>query len=492
MSEWVDQITASFEKHYKIYCLIIALLAAINLFFYLGKDPVMDWDEARHGVTAYEMLQNHDYIKLTYMGETDYYNLKPPLGMWLIGLAYQIFGYNAFALRFFSALSAFLLILFAVFLARRLFNPSAAILTGLILATTFAVLYDHAGRTGDFDSILALLIIIGVISLYKMKDDIRYFYLVGLCLSLAFLLKSFASFQLIAITVVYLIIIRKLIKIKIRDYLLFLIILVIPVSLWAILRFNSDGSVFLQKMISTDLLQRGTTVIDQHKHDIFFYVYNMIAGSFPWILLLFIIPFYKRKYFITNEKKKFSQWMDLQDFKRDPLLLIWFALLFLIFSLSQTKCHWYVKPLYPIVAILIGWLLSSVIKPSFPKKKFFMIFFISLFVVSEVLMVGIMFVKKQDAGGFDHQIFTQLTTNSYPKNASIYATNWSQSQIFIAEVLKGLKPYSLSDTLEFIKRAKPNDLVLISNDTTNQSFIKQYQLKIIGENKIWVLAQKKN
>jgi 4-amino-4-deoxy-L-arabinose transferase-like glycosyltransferase len=490
MSEWVDKITASFEKHYKTYCFIIALLAGFNLFFFLGQDPVMDWDEARHGVTAYEMLQNHDYIKLTYMGETDYYNLKPPLGMWLIGFAYKIFGYNAFALRFFSALSAFLLILLAMFLARRLFNPSAAVLTGLILATTFAVLYDHAGRAGDFDSILALLIIIGVMSLHKMKDDIRYFYLAGLCLSLAFLLKSFASFQLIAITIVYLFIIRKLIKIKIRDYLLFLIILVIPISLWAILRFNSDGAVFLEKMISTDLLQRGATVIDQHQHDIFFYVYNMIAGSFPWILLLFIIPFYKRKYFITDEKKKFSKWMDLQDFKGDLLLLIWFILPFLMFSLSQTKCHWYVKPLYPVVAILIGWLLSSVIKPSFPKKKFFMIFFMSLLVISEVLMVGIMIVKKQDAGGFDHQIFTQLTEDSYPKNASIYGTKWSQSQIFIAEVLKGLKPYSISDALEFIERSKPNDLILLLNDTTNQSFIKQYHLKTIGENKTWILAQR--
>lgn len=43
------------------------------------------------------MLQNRDYIKSTYMGETEYWNLKPPLGIWLIGLAYKIFGYNAFA-----------------------------------------------------------------------------------------------------------------------------------------------------------------------------------------------------------------------------------------------------------------------------------------------------------------------------------------------------------------------------------------------------------
>jgi 4-amino-4-deoxy-L-arabinose transferase-like glycosyltransferase len=58
MNEWTGKITLSFNKHFKLYCIIIALLAGFNLFFNLGQDAVKDWDEARHGVTAYEMLQN--------------------------------------------------------------------------------------------------------------------------------------------------------------------------------------------------------------------------------------------------------------------------------------------------------------------------------------------------------------------------------------------------------------------------------------------------
>lgn len=488
MREWIDNITVSFEKHFKTYCFIIALLAGFNLFFHLGQDAVKDWDEARHGITAYEMLQNQDYIKMTYMGETEYVNLKPPLGMWLIGLAYKIFGYNAFALRFFSALSAFFLILLAVYLARKLFNPSVAVLSGFISATSFAVLFDHAGRAGDFDSILALLVILSVISLYKMETDSRYFYLNGFLISLGFLLKSFASFQMIAITAVYLIVTRKLTKIKIRDYLLSLIILIIPIAIWVTMRFYSDGTIFFQTMLSYDLFERGTTVLDGHKHDIFFYVYNMMAGTFPWILLLFIIPFYKRKYFI-GEKKGFFKRMKWKVFEQNSLIIVWFGLPLLMFSLSQTKCHWYVKPLYPALCILIGWLLASVIKPSFPKKKFFTILFLSFLAVSEVLMVGVMIFKKYEAG-FDHQILTQLNTNSYSKSTTIYGVNWSQSQIFIAEVLKGLKPFSIPDTSSFISRSKTDDLLLIPNDSTNQNFVKQYQLRIIKQNKAWLLTRK--
>ncbi len=170
--------------------------------------------------------------------------------------------------------------------------------------------------------------------------------------------------------------------------------------------------------------------------------------------------------------------MEWEDFKQNQLIIVWFCLPLLMFSLSQTKCHWYVKPLYPALCIIIGWLLASVIKPSFPKKKFFTILFLSFLAVSEVLMVGVMIFKKHEAG-LDHQILTQLNSNSYPKHASIYAVNWSQSQIFIAEVLKGLKPYFIPDIITFISRSKTNNLLLIPNDLSNQNFATQYQLKII-------------
>jgi 4-amino-4-deoxy-L-arabinose transferase-like glycosyltransferase len=492
MAEWIDNITLSFEKHFKIYCLIIALVAGFNLFFHLGLDSIKDWDEARNGITAYEMVQNHDYIKMTYMGETEYCNLKPPLGMWLISLAYKIFGFNAFALRFFSSLSAFFLILLAVYFARKFFDPTTAILSGFILATSFGVLFDHAGRAGEFDSKLALLVILCVISLYKMKTDTRYFYLNSLCISLAFLLKSFASFQLIAITVVYLFFSRKIIKIKFRDYLLFFIMLIIPISLWAIMRYNSDGTIFFQKMLSYDLLQRGMTVLDGHQHDVFFYIYTMMANTFPWILLLFIIPFSKHRYFM-GEKKRFLQWMEWDCFWQDPLIIVWFCVPLLMFSLSQTKLPWYIKPQYPALGIFIGWLLASVIKPSFPKKKFFTILMLNFLVISEALMIGVMIFREHEVG-LDQQILTQLNTGSLQKNIAIYAVNWStsahQGQIFIAEVEKGLKTCSIANNKAFIRKAKTNDLLLMPKNSANQAFVKQYSLRMIDENREWLLAQK--
>jgi hypothetical protein len=109
-------------------------------------------------------------------------------------------------------------------------------------------------------------------------------------------------------------------------------------------------------------------------------------------------------------------------------------------------------------------------------------------VISEVLMVGVMIFKKHEAG-LDHQILSQLNTYSHQKNTAIFAVNWSQSQVFIVEVLKGLKPYTIPDNSAFFSRSKPNDLLLIPNNSTNQSFAKQYHLRIIQENHEWLLVQ---
>ena len=69
---------------------------------------ILDYDESRHGINAYEMIRNQDYVVSTYQGEPDYWNLKPPLSFWLIAVGYRMFGYNALGLRFFSALASLL------------------------------------------------------------------------------------------------------------------------------------------------------------------------------------------------------------------------------------------------------------------------------------------------------------------------------------------------------------------------------------------------
>ena len=83
----------------------------------------------------------------TYMGETDLWNLKPPLGYWTVMVGYALFGYTSFGLRFVSAVcwiaTAFVL---AQWLRKHAGLPSSICFILLMVASTR--LYEaHLVRT---------------------------------------------------------------------------------------------------------------------------------------------------------------------------------------------------------------------------------------------------------------------------------------------------------------------------------------------------------
>ena len=71
-----------FEKFYWIFFAVACLTLAFYCFRCLDVQYVDSWDEARHGVNAYEMIQNGDYIRHTYNYVTDDWNLKPSISYW--------------------------------------------------------------------------------------------------------------------------------------------------------------------------------------------------------------------------------------------------------------------------------------------------------------------------------------------------------------------------------------------------------------------------
>ncbi|MED1487887.1 ArnT family glycosyltransferase [Bacillus smithii] len=96
---------------YFLLALILLSVACYNIFFNLGKFPIYSWDEARHGVNAYEMLRQGNFIVNTYRYKMDYWNLKPPLSYWAIMLGYKTAGFNALGLRLISGICAMLTII---------------------------------------------------------------------------------------------------------------------------------------------------------------------------------------------------------------------------------------------------------------------------------------------------------------------------------------------------------------------------------------------
>lgn len=125
-------------------------------FYHLNYAALRDWDEARHGVSAYEMLRNGEPVVSTWQYTPDYWNLKPPLSEWLIMLGYRLFGFNAWGLRFYSALSMFLTGLLCTVFIFRHYGRTASAFCLLTICSFLPLFISHCARHGDADALYIL------------------------------------------------------------------------------------------------------------------------------------------------------------------------------------------------------------------------------------------------------------------------------------------------------------------------------------------------
>lgn len=115
------------KKTYLILCCIV-LIAGLFRFIALGSNPpFLNWDEVAWGYNAYALgLNARDefgrFLPYTYLESFGDY--KPPVYAYLTVLPVKIFGLNAFATRFASALCGTLTVLITYFLVKRLFPKS--------------------------------------------------------------------------------------------------------------------------------------------------------------------------------------------------------------------------------------------------------------------------------------------------------------------------------------------------------------------------------
>ncbi len=137
-------------KQILIHVLLILVIACGIFFTNLGRAKLWDRDEPRNAGCAVEMLSRGNYVVPTFNGELRHQ--KPVLLYWLMISAYKVFGINEFSARFWSALLALGTVLATYGIGRRLFHPTAALLSAIILSTT--LMFDVAARAATPDSVL--------------------------------------------------------------------------------------------------------------------------------------------------------------------------------------------------------------------------------------------------------------------------------------------------------------------------------------------------
>jgi 4-amino-4-deoxy-L-arabinose transferase-like glycosyltransferase len=216
----------------------------------------------------------------------------------------------------------------------------AAILAGIGIATSFGFMAHHGARSGELDAPLTLLLFLAFMLASWMFESRAARLALGLILSLAFLLKSFAIIPFVAALGLYGLITRGMASW--RAWVLPVFVPVVVVVTWAVARNVAEGSTeFVRRMFLEDLLLRSTTAIDPDRPSWWDYVGALVDRQAPWPLLVLIA---------WGLSGKFAQRRLSGDFS----CLLWcFCLVPLVlFTLARTHHSHYIIPLYPAWAIL--------------------------------------------------------------------------------------------------------------------------------------------
>ncbi|MEO1402919.1 MAG: glycosyltransferase family 39 protein [Cyanobacteria bacterium J06635_1] len=318
------------------------------LFWQLDQPGLRMWDEARQAVSALEMSFNHRWLILYFDGQPDMWSSKPPLLIWCMVFSMKLFGFNEFAVRLPSAISALgtatVLVLFGSLYFRRL---SAGLISGFVLITTSGFVGEHVARTGDYDAMLLFWVTLYSICLFMYANaelegrKSKYLLLATIFVTLAALTKSIAGVLMIPGFLMYLAHQKQLIKslTKPQTYLAIIGFVAIISSYYVIRELQEPG--FLQVVMTYEFGRYGST-LENHNHPITFYFTQIQKKFTPWFYLL---PFC---FFLTQLSHSFK----VKQFGKFALWLC--SSYLLIISLSKTKLPWYDAQFYPLASIVIG------------------------------------------------------------------------------------------------------------------------------------------
>ena len=341
-----------FSAHTDTLCFLVIVAFSVVFFVSLGGAPLWAADEKTYSQMAYHMLKSGDYLLPWSFGEPAIWAGKPPLLMWLISLAYQVFGVNNFATRFWSPIFGALSLTVVFYLGKKLYNAQVGFLSVIVLGTfaTFYAFATHAMIDGPLVFFMLASVYFLVLS-EETKNTSRYAALSGLFFGLALMTKQVEALLIPLIIIIYLTITRKSVKFLFtKRFALFLavaLLVFLPYVVYMSLRFKDFWDCYF--VYST--FMRATTPIEGHAGGYLFYFNYLATSENPlWVILL---PFAAGLCVFKAVIKRSNA---------DTLILVWISIVLVIFTFAQTKLYWYILPALPAFAIAISSLMYQLSK----------------------------------------------------------------------------------------------------------------------------------
>ncbi len=347
----------------------------IPITFYFGKRSYIAFDEGFYALQARWILDKGNWIIPLWW---DDYVLDRTIGLqFLLAKSQEFFGRNIFA-AYLPTTAASILMLFITYkLHEELFNKKYALISPLILSTTY-LWFDYS-HLATQDIIYSCLVSIGLFSLVKIKSkDNKFFILLfGIWIGLAFMMKTFLVFVPLVSLLPY---------IFIKKYFLFskffwvgLLIGFIPFLFWT---FSINP--FLEKNIIFYLIEKFNLLSNKNTftNPFYYYFWNIPITFLPWSFFAIIGTIH-----------------NISQTKENKYILFFFPLTLIItLSIFSTKTPYYTIQISSILSLNA----YTGIRYLFNSKKYRQIF---LFITSKIIPLFIFSLT------FTYYFFLKNTTS---------------------------------------------------------------------------------
>ena len=307
---------------------IYKILIFFPLLIYLGERSLIAYDEGFYALQAKWILNNGNWIAPMWWGDI---SLDRTIGIQaLIAFSQKIFGQSTFSIYIPNLLASFFMLFFTYDLHKLFFEKKYAIVSPLILSTTFLwINYSHLATQ---DIVFSSLITFGLYSSIKFLKERKNIFLLGsgLWIGLAFMMKTYLTI-IPLISILPFLLYKKIFFKKL--FWVGLIIGFLPFLIWSLKIISSyDLSTYSG-------LYKKLIYLSEKNHfsnPFSYYLWNIPINIFPWSVLAIVG--------IMSSLKN-SNFVEKYTLFFFPLINIF------LLSLFSTKTPYYPLQILPLISL---------------------------------------------------------------------------------------------------------------------------------------------
>ena len=333
---------------------LILCAFCIPLFVGLGRWDFHN-DESIYSYAVDRIIETGDWLTPRSIPGDGPFLEKPPLKFWIVaaGITSGLLPHDEIGLRFWDALFGAIAFVYVFLFGWRIAGPGCGFIAVLLLFTLDSLLFEHGLRSNNMEAALVLSYCGGLYHFARWAESAvasrRHALAVGAFFALGFMTKFVAALfmpMIVLLAILWRADAWRRLKAQRTDWLAPAALVLAIAAPWFIYQTMAGGAMVWREMFGVHVYQRFTAALDpghlQPWHAYF---------SWTWEELVFAgSSLIAAAGMVTAAVRAVAghSWAA-------RLIVLWFAVPFVLLSMTPSKVIHYIYPFWPAIAIAAGW-----------------------------------------------------------------------------------------------------------------------------------------